>query len=58
MAHGDITVDSGAGLDARPITVSYRTGATTSVQATGSATPPFAAVNSEITDPPVPVAGR
>ena len=58
MAHGDITVESGAGLDAQPITVSYRADATTSVQATGSATPPLLAVNSEITDPPFPVPAR
>ena len=55
MAAGDITVDSGAGLDAQPVTVSYETDPTTRVQATGSATPPFLAVNSRIIAPPFPV---
>jgi len=58
MAHGDISVASGAGLDAQQVTVSYQADATTSVQATGTATPPLPAVNSEITDPPVPVPAR
>ncbi len=55
MAAGDITVESGAGLDAQSVTVSYKQDATTYVQARGSASPPILAVNSRIVDPPFPV---
>jgi len=54
MAAGDITVDSGAGLDAQPVTVSYQQDATTRVQASGSATPPALGTNSYIVAPPFP----
>lgn len=55
MAAGEITVDSGAGLDAQPVTVSYQQGATTRVQTRGSATPPALGFNSQIVAPPFPV---
>ena len=55
MAAGDITVDSGAGLDAQPVTVTYEQDATTRVQAKASATPPALGVSSQIVAPPFPV---
>ena len=55
MADGEITVQSGAGLDAQPVTVSYQQDATTRVHATGSATRPVLAINSQIVAPPFPV---
>jgi hypothetical protein len=55
MAAGDITVDSGAGLDAQPVTVSYQQDAATRVQTGGSATPPALGSNSQIVAPPFPV---
>ena len=58
MAAGDITVQSGAGLDAQPVTVSCQQDATTRVHATGSATPAVLAVNSRIVAPPFPVGAQ
>jgi len=54
MAAGEITVDSGAGLDAQPVTVSYQQDATTRVQTSGSATPPALGLDSHIVAPPFP----